>query len=251
MTLKKIIRNHIAKAAKENENQIKRYFDQEKEYINSGHKDFNINFERKQIEAKSDEQESNNSSDSSPSGLNILNFKNNPNERKRFYRTSKDLIGEMWEDDAIILEAILKHLQIIQDSLSDKLKKIIHYEIFYSTKIFVEQKLGNALIDEWKQNKDVMCSDENQRKQKQKLKNDIEKNDKALEIISGMTRMIRNFQRQEKQVDQIHPFTDSNGSDDADSYIEDNPFLPPISDDVVIPDDDTYESDESDNFVSS
>ena len=237
-TMEDIIEKQVSEAERENEIQIRRYFNQEKEYVNTGHKNFTINIERKP--PASDQ----------PSELNILDFKNDEAKRKEFYN-SRDLIDNMWKDDAIILEGCLKHLEIIQDSLSDKLKKIIHYEIFYSTKIFVEQKLGNALIDEWKQNKDVMCSDENQRKQIQKLEDDIKKNDQALEIISGMTRMIRNFQRQEKQVDQIHPFTDSNGSDDADSYIEDNPFLPPISDDVVIPDDDTYESDESDNFVSS
>ena len=37
----------------------------------------------------------------------------------------------MWEDDAIILEECLIHLKILQDSLSDKLPKIIHYEIIH------------------------------------------------------------------------------------------------------------------------
>ena len=144
------IRNHVGKAERENNYQIKRYFDQEKEYINSGHKDFEINFERKQIAhrlgedaAEADDQKTDENfllakSEFNSEKLNILNFQNDSKGRKRFYQSSKDLIGDMWEDDAIILEAILKHLQIIQDSLSDKLKKIIHFEIFHSTKIFVE-----------------------------------------------------------------------------------------------------------------
>ena len=273
-TLKTIIRNHVGKAEKENRKQIKRYFDQEKEYINSGHKDFEINFERKQIAhrpgedaveandqktdgnflatetsdlnsekqnilnfkndskgrkkkkkryfdqeqiadkpgedaAEADDQKTDEyvlatePSESNSEKLNILNFQNDLKGRKRFYQSSKDLIGAMWEDDAIILEAILKHLQIIQDSLSDKLKKIIHFEIFHSTKIFVEQGLANALIDEWKRDKDVMSSDEKQRKQILQLENDIEKNKKALEIVSGMTKMIRNFQKQDTGSDYI------------------------------------------------
>ena len=214
--MKTIIRNHVRKAEKENKNQIKRYFDQEKEYINSGHKDFEINFERKQIAhrsgedvAEADGQKTDEyvlaaeTSESNSEKLNILNFQNDSKGRKRFYQSSKDLIGDMWEDDAIILEAILKHLQIIQDSLSDKLKKIIHFEIFHSTKIFVEQGLANALIDEWKRNKDVMSSDESQQKQILQLENDIEKNKKALEIVSGMTKMIRNFQNQDIGSDYI------------------------------------------------
>ena len=40
--MKKIIENQVWRAEKENEKQIKRYFEQEKEYINSGHKDFAI-----------------------------------------------------------------------------------------------------------------------------------------------------------------------------------------------------------------
>ena len=102
----------------------------------------------------------------------------------------------MWEDDAIILEGCLKHLQIIQDSLSDKLPKIIHYEIFYSTTTFIEEELSDALLDEWKRSKDSMFSDESQREQKKKLENDIENSENALEIVSGMTRLIKNFQNQ-------------------------------------------------------
>jgi len=102
----------------------------------------------------------------------------------------------MWEDDAIILEGCLKHLEIIQDSLSDKLPKIIHYEIFYSTTTFVEQELADALIDEWKRNKDAMFSDDSQREQKNKLEKDIENNENALEIVNGMTKLIKNFQNQ-------------------------------------------------------
>ena len=102
----------------------------------------------------------------------------------------------MWEDDAIILEGCLQHLQIIQDSLSDKLPKIIHYEIFYSTTTFIEQELSDALLDEWKRNKDSMFSDESQIEQKKKLENDIANNENALEIVSGMTRLIKNFQNQ-------------------------------------------------------
>ena len=137
--------------------------------------------------------------ESGPSELNILNFKNDSEKREDFYKLSK-FNGDIWEDDAIILEGSLKHLQIIQDSLSDKLPKIIHYEIFHSTKIFVEQELTNALMAEWKQNKDIMSSNESQREQRKKLLNDIEKNEYALDIINGMTRMIKNFQNQEKQL---------------------------------------------------
>ena len=39
---------------------------------------------------------------------------------------------------------------------------------------------------------------ESQREQKKKLENDIENNDNALEILSGMTRLIKNFQNQNK-----------------------------------------------------
>ena len=45
-----------------------------------------------------------------------------------------------------------------------------------------------------------MSSNESQREQRKKLLNDIEKNEYALDIINGMTRMIKNFQNQEKQL---------------------------------------------------
>ena len=89
--------------------------------------------------------------ESGPSELNILNLKNDSRKRKDFYKSSK-FNDDILEDDAIILEGSLKHLKIIQDSLSDKLPKIIHYEIFHSIKIFVDQELINALMAEWKQN---------------------------------------------------------------------------------------------------
>ena len=267
------IRNHVGKAERENNYQIKRYFDQEKEYINSGHKDFEINFERKQDDeedSKSDDSKSDGQTldeekftlarnDSSSTQLNILDFKNDSEGRKKFYQSSKILIGELWEDDAIILEAILKHLQIIQDSLSDKLKKIIHYEIFHSTKIFVEQDLANALIDEWKQDKGVMNSDESQRQKIEKLENDIKKNKQALDIVSGMTRMIRNFQIQDKIRNHQDPEISSEISDasdeDIDTYDEDmderhldlTSDAPRIA--YGISDDD--ESDEDKSFFSS
>ena len=345
--MKKIIENQVWRAEKENEKQIKRYFEQEKEYINSGHKDFAINFERKKIPVQYSDQQiqdhnlagltdrvQNNiaqqfaenvgdevkliaqesfgdaaqligqtadtklplsditntinalapgpvgdtakligqvaeknvsvgditntiktvapgpvgdtaqvlgnvvdaavgvadiasglaggagglaagvklvkeltghgkpkleTKESGPSELNILNFKNDPEKREDFYKSSQ-FNGNIWEDDAIILEGSLKHLQIIQDSLSDKLPKIIHYEIFHSTKIFVERELTNALMAEWKQNKDIMSSNESQREQRKKLEDVIEKNESALDIINRMTRMIKNSQNQEKQV---------------------------------------------------
>ena len=182
-TMENIIECQVRKAETENEIQIKRYFNQEKEYINTGHKNFKINIERKSQAPEV------------PPELNILDFKGKPEERKIFYN-SKSLIQNMWEDDAIILEGCLKHLQIVQDSLSDKLPKIIHYEIFYSTTTFIEQELSDALLDEWKRNKDSMFSDESQREQKKKLENDIANNKNALEIVTGMTRLIKNFQSQ-------------------------------------------------------
>ena len=197
--MKKIIRDYVWKAGKENEKKIERYFDQEKQYINGAHKDFDVNFERKQTrDFSEDAKDSKSDGQTADEKEFLLNFKNDPEERKKFYESSKDLIGEMWEDDAVILEAILKHLQIIQDSLSDKLKKIIHYEIFYSTKVFVEKNLTKALIEEWKRNKDVMSSDESQTQKIEKLKNDIKNNKEAREIVRGMTEMIREFQIQDK-----------------------------------------------------
>ena len=197
--MKKIIRDYVWKAGKENEQKIERYFDQEKQYINGAHKDFDVNFERKQTrDFSEDAKDSKSDGQTADEKEFLLNFKNDPEERKKFYESSKDLIGEMWEDDAVILEAILKHLQIIQDSLSDKLKKIIHYEIFYSTKVFVEKNLTKALIEEWKRNKDVMSSDESQTQKIEKLKNDIKNNKEAREIVRGMTEMIREFQIQDK-----------------------------------------------------
>ena len=106
--MKKIIRNHVWKADENNENQIKRYFEQEKNYINSGHKNFGINFERK-IE-KSESQK--------PFELNILDY----NDMIDFYQSKRDMLGDLWEDDGIILEASLKHLQIIQSSLRQVFK---------------------------------------------------------------------------------------------------------------------------------
>ena len=181
--MENIIENQVRKAERENEIQIKRFFNQEKEYINTGHKNFTVNIERKTPKPEL------------PPELNILDFGKNPEQRKEFYN-SKFLNDNMWEDDAIILEGCLKHLEIIQDSLSDKLPKIIHYEIFYSTTTFVEQELADALIDEWKRNKDAMFSDESQREQKNKLEKDIENNENALEIVNGMTKLIKNFQNQ-------------------------------------------------------
>ena len=188
-----IIERQVRKAEAENEIQIKRYFNQEKEYINTGHKNFTINIERKNPTDSVPPQKP--KRESLVPELNILNFKENAEERKTFYN-SKSLIYSMWEDDAIILEGCLKHLQIIQDSLSDKLPKIIHYEIFYSTTTFIEEELSDALLDEWKRSKDAMFSDESQREQKKILENDIENNENALEIVSGMTRLIKNFQNQ-------------------------------------------------------
>ena len=314
--MKKIIENHILSAENENQNQIRRYFDQEKEYINSGHKQFSINFERKKIPVQysnqniretgiddleeriqTDELENfvekigngaqaiassqgpigdaaqlisqttdkvlGNLSDgnkdtvasgltglaveaatgltgasgiatgigveivkevrglgkpkfetreSGPSELNILNFKNDSKQREEFYK-SDNLIGDMWEDDEIILEGSLKHLQIIQDSLSDKLPKIIHYEIFHSTKIFVQQEFTNALIEEWKQNKDVMVSNESQREKRRKIENDIDKYENALDIVNEMTRIIKEFQNQEKSVQQQKESTSTPSED--------------------------------------
>ena len=181
--MENIIENQVRKAERENEIQIKRFFNQEKEYINTGHKNFTVNIERKTPKPEL------------PSELNILDFGNNEELRKEFYN-SKFLNDNMWEDDAIILEGCLKHLEIIQDSLSDKLPKIIHYEIFYSTTTFVEQELADALIDEWKRNKDAMFSDDSQREQKNKLEKDIENNENASEIVNGMTKLIENFQNQ-------------------------------------------------------
>ena len=182
-----IIERQVRKAETENEIQIKRYFNQEKEYINTGHKNFTINIESK-TSAKPPR-------DSAELELNILNFDDDEEKRKAFY-DSKFLNDNMWEDDAIILEGCLKHLQIIQDSLSDKLPKIIHYEIFYSTSTFIEQKLADALLDEWKQNKDSMFSDESQIKQREKLENEIKNNENALEIVSKMASLITDFQNQ-------------------------------------------------------
>ena len=191
--MEKIIEDQVRKAETENEIQIERYFNQEKEYINTGHKNFTINIERKNPTDSVPPQKP--KRESLVPELNILNFKENAEERKTFYN-SKSLIYSMWEDDAIILEGCLKHLQIIQDSLSDKLPKIIHYEIFYSTTTFIEEELSDALLDEWKRSKDAMFSDESQREQKKILENDIENNENALEIVSGMTRLIKNFQNQ-------------------------------------------------------
>ena len=153
--------NLSARITNFSEKKNERYFEQEKEYINSGHKDFPINFERKQIPVKysvklvkeltGHEKPKLETKESGPSELNILNFKNDSRKRKDFYKSSK-FNGDILEDDAIILEGSLKHLKIIQDSLSDKLPKIIHYEIFHSIKIFVDQELINALMAEWKQN---------------------------------------------------------------------------------------------------
>ena len=275
--MKQIMENHILRAESENESQIRRYFDQEKEYINSGHKKFSINlykdksgtlqnfvqteengfqtFDQGPVadEAQSSGQSVNEiqgviddtseviddlidgaldvatnpvagaakvaggivkgvkklakrkleTRESRAAELNILDFKNDSKEREEFYKSDADMIGDMWEEDAIILEGSLKHLQIIQDSLSDKLPKIIHFEIFYSTKIFVQQDLANALLEEWKQNKDIMVSNETQRQKRRKLENDVEKFDHALEIISGMTKMIKVIQKQENPI-QLH-----------------------------------------------
>ena len=255
--MKRIMENHILRAENENESQIKRYFDQEKEYINSGHKNFEINLYKYKTDALptfveteedgfknfdqgpvEDEAQwfaaNENATDQEPveetseviedvatgagiemvgltrlgkhqletikSGalkLNILGFENDLQKREEFYKSDSDLICDMWLEDAIILEGSLKHLEIIQDSLSDKLPKIIHFEIFYSTKIFVQQELTNALLEEWKQNKDIMVSNESQRQKRRKLQNDIEKFDHALEIISEMTKIIKIIQKQE------------------------------------------------------
>ena len=139
---------------------------------------------------------------------NILNFENDAAKRKEFYHSSK-LMGEMWQDDAIILEGSLKYLQIIQDSLSDKLPKIIHHEIFESTQMFVKEELYHAMMDVWKQNKEIMFSDENRREQKQKLENDIESNQNALEIVNRMTKIIKSFQNQQK-----HDYSDDETDED-------------------------------------
>ena len=184
-TMEDIIEKQVSEAERENEIQIRRYFNQEKEYVNTGHKNFTIDIERKH--PASDQ----------PSELNILDFKENEQKRIDFYKR-RDLIYEMWEDDAIILEGCLKHLEIIQDSLSDKLPKIIHYEIFYSTTMFVEQELADALIDKWKQNKETMFSDESQTEQKKNLETNIKNSEDALEIVNGMQEIIENFQNQGK-----------------------------------------------------
>ena len=54
--MKNKIEDQIENAVEENKKQIKRYFNQEKELINSGHKDFAINFERKQMPVKNSDQ---------------------------------------------------------------------------------------------------------------------------------------------------------------------------------------------------
>ena len=198
--MENIIENQVWKAEEENDKQIKRYFNQEKGYVNFGLKDFeehliSINFEE------------NEKRESTSSGLNILNFENDATKRKEFYQSSK-LMGEMWQDDAIILEGSLKYLQIIQDSLSDKLPKIIHHEIFESTQMFVKEELYHAMMDVWKQNKQIMFSDENRREQKQKLENDIESNQNALEIVNRMTKIIKSFQNHQKYCNQSDDETD-------------------------------------------
>ena len=250
------MRNQVWKADEITENQIKRYFEEEKNYINSGHKDFGINFERKAENpgTKSDHHsETQSETLSAGSELNILDdndeiefhkSKRNKKTRKTkktrttktkrsinsgytdsginvertteksespkpfelnvldnndiidFYQSKRDMLADLWEDDAIILEASLKHLQIIQDSLSDKLPKIIHYEIFHSTKNFVEEELAEALIDVWKKNKDIMSPNESEKQKIRKLENDIKNYEKALEIINEMMRIIRNFKNQ-------------------------------------------------------
>jgi len=98
-----------------------------------------------------------------------------------------------------------------------------------------------------------------QRQKIEKLENDIEKNKKALEIVSGMTRMIRNFQIQDKIRNHQDPEISSEISDasdeDIDTYDEDmderhldlTSDAPRIA--YGISDDD--ESDEDKSFVSS
>ena len=202
--MEKIIGEHVSKAEEENDKQIKRYFNQEKGYINFGLKDF----EEHLIQINFEENEEDEKRVSMSSGLNILNFENDAEKRKEFYQSSK-LMGEMWQDDAIILEGSLKYLQIIQDSLSDKLPKIIHHEIFESTQMFVKEELYHAIMDVWRQNKEIMFSDEQKRReQKQKLENVIESNQNALKIVNRMTKIIKSFQNQQKHNDQSDDETD-------------------------------------------
>ena len=201
--MENIIEDQVWKAEEENDKQIKRYFNQEKGYINFGLKDF----EEHLISINFEDNEENEKRESMSSGLNILNFENDAAKRKEFYQASK-LMGEMWQDDAIILEGSLKYLQIIQDSLSDKLPKIIHHEIFESTQMFVKEELYHAMMDVWKQNKEKMFSDENRREQKQKLENDIESNQNALEIVNRMTKIIKSFKNQHRHYDQSDDETD-------------------------------------------
>ena len=201
--MENIIEVQVWKAEKENDKQIKRYFNQEKGYINFGLKDFNGYFSLLHFQ----ENEENELREPISSRLNILNFENDPAIRKEFYKSSK-LMDEMWADDAFILEGSLKYLQIIQERLSDKLPKIIHYEIFESTKIFVKEELHHAMIDVWKQNKEKLFSDQHRREQKQKLENDIEGNQNALEIVKRMTRIINSFQNQQIHYDHSDDETD-------------------------------------------
>ena len=244
--MKRIIEDHVCMSERENKNQIKRYFDQEKGYINSGHKDFKINFERKKKstagpahlaprfspgrsappppppkasgykiwpkkEKKHKQSPANYAEDEQslapseefeqfqeapeefePTELNILNFENDPHKRKQFYDLSKDLVGSIWEDDAIILEGTLQHLKIIQDSFKDKLPKIIHFEIFYATKVFVEKELTNVLTDEIKENPAIMYADESELERRQNLEVGIKQYEEALQIVNNMRKMIRN-----------------------------------------------------------
>ena len=184
-TMIRIIRTHGRKVDEENKKQIERYFEQEKYFINSGHKDFGINFERKTGQSETH---------STALELNVLDL----NDRKEFYQSKRDMLEDLMDDDAVILEACLKHLKIIQDSLSDKLPKIIHYEIFHSTKNFIEEELANELINAWKKNKDIMAPNESERRRKQKLEKDIKNYENALVIINEMMTLIRNFQNQDQ-----------------------------------------------------
>ena len=74
-TMENIIENQVRKAERENEIQIKRFFNQEKEYINTGHKNFTVNIERKTPKPEL------------PPELNILDFGKNPEQRKEFYNS--------------------------------------------------------------------------------------------------------------------------------------------------------------------
>ena len=199
--MEQIIENQVEKAENGNDYQIRRYFNQEKGYINFGLKDFNehlipISFE------ENAEDEDQPLRESGSTKLNILNFENDRTKREKVYKSLR-LNEDFWADDAIILEGSLKYLQLIQNSLSDKLPKIIHYEIFESTKMFVKNELHLAMIDVWKQKKEILFSDDNRREQKQQLENDIEINENALEIIDRMNKIIRSFENQQRHNEQI------------------------------------------------